>query len=97
MVLPFRCLDRAPESVEVRWSSAGLLDASLPIEDGPGHRARAPVLDTPEFCRSIQLVREESACWHTQACDAHQYRYGKRLPALRTPATALRSTSQACS
>src|SRR6266566_9919314 len=95
MVLPLlRGLDSEPESVGVQRSGAGLLDASLPIEDVPGHHARAPMLDTPEFCRSSQSIREESACLHTQACDAHRCRYGKLLPALLPSATALRSTPQ---
>src|SRR6266852_6063735 len=94
LVLPFRGLDSEPESVGVRWSSAGLLDVLLPNEDAPAHRARAPTLGTPEFCRSIQSIREESTCLHTQACDAHQCRYGKPLPAPLPSATALQSTSQ---
>src|SRR5437773_872524 len=94
MVLPFLGLDSEPESVGVLWSSVGLLDVSLPNEDAPAHRARAPTLGTPEFCRSIQAIREESICLHTQACDAHRCRYGKPLPVLLPPATALRSTSQ---
>src|SRR5947209_2270043 len=94
MVLALRGLDSEPESVGVQWSSADLLDASRPCEDAPGHRARVPVLDTPEFCRNIQSVRGESACRHTRACDVHQCRDGKPLPAFLPPTTALRSTSQ---
>src|SRR6266571_5555190 len=93
-VPPLGGLDSELESGGVPRSSAGLLDGSLPTEDVPAHHARAPTLDSPEFCQSIQSVPEESACLHTPGGSAHQCRYGKPLPALLPPATARRSTPQ---